>query len=90
VTPERLKQVGGFEADLRALGFRQVRVRHHDRMARIEVAAEEISRLVSPEVRDRLVSAGQRHGFAYVTVDLAGYRQGSHNELLPGRALRVV
>jgi uncharacterized protein len=90
VTPERLSQIGGFEADLKALGFRHLRVRWHDTIARIEVGAEDLPRLVAPDVRDAVVAAGKRHGFLYVTVDLAGYRQGSHNEVLSGRSLRVV
>lgn len=90
VTRERLAQIGGFEADLKALGFRHLRVRWHDRIARIEVGGEDLPRLVAPDVRDAVVAAGKRHGFLYVTVDLAGYRQGSHNEVLSGRSLRVV
>jgi uncharacterized protein len=90
VTPERLSQIGGFEADLRALGLRQVRVRWHESIARIEVALDELERLLAPGVRESIVEAGKRHGFRYVTLDLAGYRQGSHNEVLVGRSLRLV
>ncbi len=90
VTPERLEKIGGFEADLRALGLRQVRVRFHDAIARIEVDLEELPRLLAPGVREAVVEAGKRHGFRYVTLDLAGYRQGSHNEVLIGRSLRLV
>lgn len=90
VTPERLAQIAGFEADLKALGFRQLRVRWHDKIARIEVTAADLPRLVEPAMRDEVVLAGKRHGFLYVTVDLAGYRQGSHNEVLAGRSLRIV
>jgi uncharacterized protein len=90
VTPERLSQIGGFEADLRALGLRQVRVRWHESIARIEVALDELERLLAPGVREAIVEAGKRHGFRYVTLDLAGYRQGSHNEVLVGRSLRLV
>jgi uncharacterized protein len=90
VTLERLAQIGGFEADLKALGFRQVRVRWHDKIARIEIALAELERLLAPGVRDHVVEAGKRHGFSYITLDLAGYRTGSHNEVLAGRALRVL
>ena len=90
VTRERLSQIGGLEEDLRALGFRQLRVRWHDKVARIEVEPAEIARAFDPAVRNAMVAAGKRHGFAYVTLDLQGYRQGSHNELLVGNALRVV
>jgi len=90
VTSERLAQIGGFEADLRSLGFRQLRVRWHDKIARIEVDPSELSKLLEPGIREKLVEAGKRNGFTYVTVDLAGYRQGSLNDVLVGRALRVV
>lgn len=90
VTRERLGQIGGLEEELRALGFRQLRVRWHDKVARIEVEASEMARAFEPDVRAAMVAAGKRHGFAYVTLDLQGYRQGSHNELLAGNALRVL
>ena len=90
VTEERLAQIGGFEAELKALGLRQVRVRWHDNIARIELPVSELSRLLEPGLREVALEAGKRHGFAYVTLDLAGYRQGSHNEVLRGRSLRVV
>ena len=90
VTPERLAQIGGFEADLRALGFRQVRVRWHDKVARIEVEADDLPRLVEPEARDAVVAAGKKHGFVFITVDLAGYRTGSLNETLERRTLRLI
>jgi uncharacterized protein len=90
VTRERLAQIGGFEAELRELGFRQVRVRWHDRIARIEIDLSELETLLAPGVRQRVVDAGKRHGFGYVTLDLAGYRTGSHNEVLVGRSLRLL
>jgi uncharacterized protein len=90
VTRDRLSQIGGLEAELKALGFRQLRVRWHDKIARIELDLAEIARTLEPGVREQMVEAGKRHGFAYVTLDLQGYRQGSHNELLSGNALRIV
>jgi pyridinium-3,5-biscarboxylic acid mononucleotide sulfurtransferase len=90
VTRERLTQIGGFEAELKALGFKQVRVRWHDEIARIEVARAELDHFLAPEIRDQVVAAGKRHGFRYVALDLAGYRTGSLNEVLVGRSLRVV
>lgn len=90
VTRERLAQIGGFEAELRKLGFRQLRVRYHDKLARIELEREEIARAVEPSVRDAIVAAGRKNGFFYVTLDLGGYRKGSHNEVLGGNALKVV
>jgi len=90
VTPERLQQVGALEAELRALGFRRSRVRYHDKIARIELDLEDLPRLLAPEIRQAVVEAGKTHGFTYITLDLAGYRTGSHNEVLQGRSLRIV
>jgi uncharacterized protein len=90
VTRERLAQVGGFEAALRALGFRQVRVRYHGDLARIELDLAELARAADPATRGTIVDAGKRHGFKYVTLDLGGYRMGSHNEVLQGKSLRVL
>jgi len=93
VTRERLAQIGGLEAELRALGLRQVRVRWHPAgasgaMARVEVSKPELG--TAFELRDAIVEAGRRYGFAFVTLDLQGYRTGSHNEVIVGRSLRVV
>jgi uncharacterized protein len=90
VTAERLSQIGGFEADLKRLGFRQLRVRYHDKLARVELDLAELARAIEPGARSAIVEAGKRHGFQYVTLDLAGYRQGSHNEVLAGKSLRIV
>jgi pyridinium-3,5-biscarboxylic acid mononucleotide sulfurtransferase len=90
VTTERLAQIAGFEAALKTLGFRQMRVRWHDRIARIEVALTELELMLAPGIREAVVAAGKKHGFQYVTLDLGGYRTGSHNEVLVGRALRIV
>ena len=90
VTTERLAQIGGFEADLKKLGFRQVRVRYHDKLARVELDIEEMARAVDPAVRNEVVAAGKRNGFHYVTLDLGGYRSGSHNEVIVGKSLRIV
>ncbi len=90
VTRERLTQIGGLEESLRALGFRQVRVRWHETIARIELGVDELARAFDEGTRTKMVEAGKRHGFHFVTLDLQGYRQGSHNELLVGNALRVI
>jgi uncharacterized protein len=95
VTRERLAQIGGLEAELHGLGLRQVRVRWHGlgetakgtALARVEVAKAELSQAF--ERRDLIAQAGRRFGFAYVTLDLDGYRTGSHNEVLR-KSLRVV
>ncbi|HZO13281.1 MAG TPA: ATP-dependent sacrificial sulfur transferase LarE [Polyangiaceae bacterium] len=90
VTRERLAQIGGFESALKKLGFRQLRVRYHDKVARLELDVAELARAVEPGVRDAIVALGKEHGFTYVTLDLGGYRTGSHNEVLLGRSLRIV
>jgi uncharacterized protein len=90
VTRERLAQIAGLEAELRLLGFRQVRVRWHEQIARIEIALAELPLMLKPGVREAVVAAGKTNGFQYVTLDLGGYRTGSHNEVLLGRALRIV
>ena len=79
VTSERLAQVESLEDALLGLGLRQVRVRHHGSLARVEVARDELEAAFA--VRDALVAAGKQAGYVYVTLDLAGYRQGSLNAL---------
>ena len=79
VTPERLSVVEQGEEAMRALGFRRFRVRHHDKLARIEVAPDELSRALQPEMALRFVEIFKSLGFTYVTLDLEGYRQGSLN-----------
>ena len=101
VTRARLEQIGALEAEIHALGIRQARVRWHAAssgetltdtkeapIARIEIGRDELP--AAFDARDAIVAAGKRLGFAYVTLDLAGYRTGSHNEVLHGRSLRVV
>ncbi|MEX2140334.1 MAG: ATP-dependent sacrificial sulfur transferase LarE [Pirellulales bacterium] len=84
VTPERLAMIDRAEQYLRELGLHTVRVRYHrGDLARLEVPAESISRLAGPDVRSGLLETLRRLGFKYVTLDLAGFRSGSHNEALP-------
>lgn len=90
VTAERLHQVAQLEAFLRSSGVRHARVRYHAELARIEVAPEDFARLIDPPFAQALYRAGRDAGFTYVTLDLAGYRQGSHNETLPKRSLPLV
>lgn len=85
ITQDRLRRVDAFEDRLRALGFRQIRVRFHDTIARLEIDNTELPRIV--EVRDRVVALGKELGFAYIALDLAGFRSGSLNEVLPADAL---
>lgn len=80
IDKQKLAQIAGGEKFLRENGFRLVRVRHHEQIARIEVAPEEIARLMEPEMRQRVAARLMELGFRYVTVDLLGYRTGSLNE----------
>lgn len=82
VTTERLALVEKGEAALRSLGFRQFRVRLHDKLARIELARDELPRALTPEMAAAMAAALKAAGFAYVALDLEGYRQGSLNEAL--------
>ncbi len=82
VTSERLGLVERGEAALRALGFRQFRVRLHDRLARVEISPEEMPRALAPEMAAAMADRLKAAGFAYVALDLEGYRRGSLNETL--------
>jgi len=86
VTIETVKTVETGEEELKALGFRQFRVRFHGDVVRIEVAREEMPRALSMEMAQRFTGIFKALGFKYVTLDLEGYRQGSLNEVLkPGQ-----
>jgi uncharacterized protein len=82
VTPERLSLVERGEVALRELGFRQFRVRLHDKLARVELAPDELPRALDPEMAATIARVLKAAGFAYVALDLEGYRQGSLNEAL--------
>jgi len=83
VTDEKLRTIERAEEALRGLGFRVVRVRHHDEVARLEIAREEMARALDPEIGAAMVRALKALGYRYVTLDLQGYRTGSLNEGLP-------
>lgn len=85
VTPERLSLIERGEAVLRELGFRQFRVRLHDKLARVEIAPDEIGRAFSFSISSQIVKKLKSLGFSYVALDLEGYRQGSLNETLAQR-----
>jgi uncharacterized protein len=87
ITPDRLRRVDAFEDGLRELGFRQLRVRFHDTIARLEIDSDDLPRVVAPGVRERIVALGKQLGFSYVALDLAGFRSGSLNEVLPAQTL---
>lgn len=80
ITREALARVAGAERALHALGFRELRVRFHDQIARIEVPPDAMPRLLDAWVREQVVAALRRLGFAHVTLDLQGFRSGSLNE----------
>lgn len=80
VTVEALRQIDAAELALRELGFRQLRVRHHDDLARIEVAPDKLERVLAR--REEIVRRLKGAGYTYVTLDLLGYRTGSLNEAL--------
>ena len=82
ITLEKLKQIEQAELLIKQYCQGQVRVRHHDNLARIEVAAEEVVRLANPENSANIVRQLRALGFVFVTVDLAGYQTGSLNQLL--------
>lgn len=80
ITPEGLRQVAQGEEYLRRLGFSELRVRHHHAIARLEVSQEDIPRLVAE--REQITAFFKQLGYRYVTLDLAGFRSGSLNEVL--------
>jgi len=82
VTEEKLRLIERAEDVLRDLGFRVFRVRHHDTVARLEIAREEMARALEPEVRDHIVRELKAIGYRHVAIDLQGYRLGSLNEAL--------
>ncbi len=88
VTRESLSVVERGEDAIRALGFRQFRVRHHGEMVRIEIAREEMDRALNPAMAAQFTAIFKQLGFQFVTLDLEGFRSGSMNALLPVEQLR--
>ncbi len=82
ITPEKLHQIEQAEEVVRELGFRQLRVRHHGDIARIEVSPAEIPNFLNGTIREQIVAGLKEAGFKYVSLDLEGYRSGSMNEVL--------
>ena len=87
VTREVLEQVERAEDALRGLGFRELRVRHHGELARVEIARNELPRALSMEMFDAISAALRKAGFQYVTIDTTGFRSGSMNVILPAEIL---
>jgi uncharacterized protein len=91
VTPEKLRAIEQAETALRALGFRGCRVRHHDDVARLELARADLARAVEPDTAAAIAAAVKAAGFSYVAIDLEGYRTGSLNDRVRDRIpLRVI
>jgi len=80
ITPERLERIDKSEARLRSLGFRQLRVRDHGTLARVELMVEDMERMLERGMREAVVAACREAGYIYVTLDLQGYRTGAMNE----------
>jgi uncharacterized protein len=87
VTREVLEQVERGEESLRQLGFRELRVRHHGELARVEIARHELPRALTMEMLDAITAALKQAGFQYVTLDCSGFRSGSLNAVLPAEVL---
>lgn len=88
VTEDKLRQIEAAEEVVRALGFRVFRVRHHDTVARLEIAKEEMSRALEPAIAEHLNRELRALGYRHVTLDLQGYRLGSLNEALRLRPIQ--
>jgi len=88
VTPEALSVIERGEDALRALGFRQFRVRHHGEIVRIEIARDELPRALTAEMAREFTAVFKGLGFKFVTLDLEGFRSGSMNQLLTSEELR--
>ena len=82
VTIQNVKTVETGEEQIKALGFRQFRVRYHGEVVRIEIAANEMERALTLDMAQRFTAIFKALGFKYVALDLEGYRQGSLNEVL--------
>ncbi|SEB96054.1 ATP-dependent sacrificial sulfur transferase LarE [Terriglobus roseus] len=87
VTAEALRQVEEAEESLLALGFRQLRVRHHGDLARVEIERSELASALSLDMMAKITQRVKAAGFTYVTLDTEGYRSGSMNALLPVSSL---
>jgi uncharacterized protein len=87
ITEEKLRLVDRGEEELRSMGFRVFRVRHHDNLARLEFGKEDLAKALNPEMAARLAAVFKQLGYKYVTIDLEGYRTGSLNEVLVTQVL---
>ena len=83
ISQDVLKNIDYAENKIRSYGISQVRVRHHESIVRIEVPEADIERLTQKVLRHEMISFFKKIGYTYITLDLAGYRTGSLNEVLP-------
>jgi uncharacterized protein len=82
ISADKLRRIDAAEAFIRGLGFRQFRVRHHDRLARLEIPLEDVARLWQEGRHEAILARFRELGYAYVAVDLGGFQSGSANRLL--------
>ena len=82
ITPEKLEMIEQAEDFLISLGFKQVRVRHHDDIARVELAKNDMPRFFEGDISDRVQKRFKEIGFKYIAADIGGYRTGSLNETI--------
>lgn len=85
VTVEKLRQIEEAEKYLRSLGFRQLRVRHHDQLARIELPVEEMICIINNGLREPIIAKFRELGFLFTTLDIGGFKSGSMNIMLKGK-----
>lgn len=85
ITKEKIAQIEAGESFLRKLGLKEVRLRHHGSLARLEVNPQAFPLLINEEIRQQVISTLKGLGFTYITLDLEGYRSGSMNEVLANR-----
>ncbi len=88
ITPKRLRQIEEAESFLTKLGFSNFRVRHHDKIARIEVSSDDIEKIVSHDIRLKIIKKLKSLGFVFVSLDLTGFRSGSLNDSLTDQQKR--
>ncbi len=86
VTIEKLGQIEAAEKYLRSLGFKELRVRHHDQLARIELPLEEMNRIISNGLREPIIAKFRELGFLFTTLDIGGFKSGSMNIMLKGES----
>ena len=90
ITAEKLRMIEAGEAFLHEMGLRECRVRHHDKLARIEVPAEWIAKLAQPARADQIARKFREIGYQHVTLDLRAFRSGSLNEFIPLESLSTM